>query len=365
MLPFNKLTPGGIFLHQTKKNKEISLYIKIFIDQNKYNSLKKIPSETYLCSKFHVSRETVRRSIQPLKKEGLLYSVKGSGTFFRSIEIQDTEKKQQFSFRIATIVQGQDSPETKEFIAGLKKSLANKNIELKLFFTDNKISHERACLKACIAGYDGIITDGVKASLLNPNLDLYRTIEQKNIRCLFYNNFYTDIRFPHIIIDNIQCAKLLVQKIIDKGHKDIGGIFFVDYYQGTQKYKGFIQTLADNDIAIKDENIKWLLYDNISEPAEFEKVIKKFLKKNTSTAIVCCNYLILKQVQKLSNHERELICFDYSENDWEKENILCSLNPSYEVGKKAGENMCKMLEDSNYKIHDYSYIFQPKIFEPK
>lgn len=346
------------------KNNVVYDYIRVYIDQNKYNSNKKIPSETFLSSKFDVCRGTVRKAIKKLREEDIIYSIKGSGSYFRPVPLIAKVNETKNSFRVAIIIQGQEKYATMNFIRGLKESIKDNNIELKLFFTDNKISNERACLKSCLRGYDGIITDGVKASFLNPNMDLYSMISQKDIRCLFYNNYYSRLDFPSITNDANGCAHILIKKIIDKGHKNIGGIFFCDYLQGLQKYQGYIQTLAENNIEIKDENIKCLFYENISEPKEFERVIKKFLKINTSTALVCCNYMILKLVEKLSKSKIELICFDYSGSDWKEKNILCSLNPSFEVGKKAGTNMVKMLNDSNYKIHDYLYEFEPIIYAP-
>lgn len=339
-------------------------YIKVFIEQNKYNSINKIPSEPYLCKKFNASRETVRSAIKILKDEKIVYSIKGSGTYFKAVTFQDDILDSNCRYRIATIIQGQDKNANKLFIKGIQEEIKDKNIELRIFYTDNKFSNERACLQACVKGFDALIIDGVKASLMNPNLDIYQKIEQKDIKCIFYNNYYPETNFPKIIIDDKKCAHMLVKQIVEEGHKDIAGIFYCDNYQGTEKYRGFIEALNSYKIEIKDENIKWLISDNISEEKEFDRIISQFLKRNKSTAIVCCNFMILKHIQKKTKYPRKLACFDYSGNNWEEEKILCSISPSYEVGKKVGKNILRMLEDSNYKIHDYSYIFKPTIYYP-
>jgi len=340
-------------------------YLLVFIEQNKYNSIKKVPSENYLCTRYKVSRETVRTAINQLKDEGILYSIKGSGTYFKTNEIESQIIDSNCKYRIATIIQGQDKFANDLFIKGLKSEIENKNIELRIFYTDNKFSQERECLLACSKGFDGIIIDGVKASLMNPNLDIYHKIEQKDIRCIFYNNYYPETNFPKIIIDDRGCADLLVHQIVEEGHKDIAGIFYCDNYQGTEKYRGFIHSLKNHNIQIKDENIKWLISDNIDEEKEFQRIINKFLSSNSSSAIICCNFMILKHIQNKIKNQRKLACFDYSREDWEKENILCSLSPSYEVGKKVGKNMVSMLDDNNFKIHDYSYMFKPIIYYPQ
>ena len=50
----------------------------------------------------------------------------------------------------------------------------------------NKFANERRCLQAVVnQGFQGFIVDGVKASLLNPNLDYYQKIYQKRIPVIF------------------------------------------------------------------------------------------------------------------------------------------------------------------------------------
>ncbi len=213
-------------------------YIKVFIEQNKYNSINKIPSEPYLCERFDASRETVRRALDQLKEEHIIFSVKGSGTYFKPVAIQDNIHEQSCKYRIATIIQGQDKLANKLFIKGLQEELHNKDVELRIFYTDNKFSNERACLQACARGFDALIIDGVKASLMNPNLDIYQKLEQKDIRCIFYNNYYPETHFPRIIIDDNKCAHLLVKQIVEEGHKDIAGIFSVITIKGLKNIEG-------------------------------------------------------------------------------------------------------------------------------
>ena len=55
--------------------------------------------------------------------------------------------------------------------------------------TDNKFANERKCLNSITTDYDGVIIDGVKASIMNPNMDCYTRLYQQDIRVIFYNNF--------------------------------------------------------------------------------------------------------------------------------------------------------------------------------
>lgn len=51
------------------------------IDKGEYAEDSKIPSEEELCSMYDISRPTVRQAISELTNSGILYKVKGKGTF--------------------------------------------------------------------------------------------------------------------------------------------------------------------------------------------------------------------------------------------------------------------------------------------
>lgn len=55
--------------------------IKTKILSNKFQSQKRLPSEAELCSEYGVSRATSRQALSELEKEGLIYRLRGKGTF--------------------------------------------------------------------------------------------------------------------------------------------------------------------------------------------------------------------------------------------------------------------------------------------
>ena len=75
------------------------LYQKLYkelkdnIENNTWREGEKIPSEKELCEKFKVSRITVRRSISMLESEGLIKTVRGSGSFAQKAKYDQTLAK--------------------------------------------------------------------------------------------------------------------------------------------------------------------------------------------------------------------------------------------------------------------------------
>lgn len=306
-----------------------------------------------LCRRFTISRQTARRAIDCLCEEKLLYRVKGSGTYIHkgaslssSAQFSDKRKK------VGLIFQGQDRDANATFLKGLKAVLETADADLQVFFTDNRFSGERECL-AHILGqpFDGVIVDGVKASLLNPNLDFYRLMEEKRLPVLFYNNYYQSLSFPKVILNDQRSADGLMKRVMDAGHRRIAGIFLFDNYQSIEKYKGYVHALIRYGGVFSDDAVKWCVSDDMQE-AGFSKEIERFLKRAAQcTAVICCNYMILRSVLdvfgklgKAVPADISVACFDYSNQDWEQTGVTCTVHPGRQMGMEAGRRILHMME---------------------
>jgi GntR family transcriptional regulator of arabinose operon len=359
-----------------KKKKKYELvysYLRTFIDKNKFTLNSKLPSEHFLCSKFSVSRETVRTAIGILVKEGYVYALRGSGTYFDRIKAMGQNfLEEEHEYTIGFIAQGQDTDAVKHIVSGIRDELKYEDVYIKIFMTDNKYSNERKCLEACSSGFDGLIVDGVKANLLDTNLDSYNALYDKNVRVLFYNNFYHQQKFPKVIIDDAKCADELIRRLTDRGHRRIAGIFVYDNYQGIEKYKGYVRSMHTYGGHFDDDMVKWFISDEMLDQKIFKESIGRFIDQvsDHATAVVCCNYMILNLVSehlasrgKTVPDDLSLVGFDYSDDDWNTRGITSSIHPSYRMGQKLGRTMMSMVRDSDYKSRDYSYTFPPTMFD--
>ena len=100
----------------------VYLWVRAYIEENKFSSSTKIPSEHTLCRKLAVSRETVRRALEHLTREGLLRRVKGSGTYINkeaalSWELGGSGGK----LKIGLILQGQDGNANSSLMEGIRR----------------------------------------------------------------------------------------------------------------------------------------------------------------------------------------------------------------------------------------------------
>lgn len=362
---------SGKRAHSSKSDKVYN-WLRAYIDQNKFSANLKLPSENVLCRRLDVSRETVRAAMGRLADESLVTKVKGSGTYInKAVALSRKQGSLTASVKIGLILQGQDANANSGLIDGVKEVLEGTEAELHIFFTDNKFSSERNCLDVVAhQDFDGFIVDGVKASLLNPNLDCYRNIFMKKIPVIFYNNYYKELKYPKVINNDYKCARTLLSLLIKAGHRHIAGIFVYDNYQSIEKFRGYAGALRHMEGGFDDDYVKWCV-SNEAHTDGFYKEVGKFLKGLPKcTAVVCCNYMILQAVLKYMEtagktvpRDYSLVCFDYSGSDWEAAGIACSIHPGYEMGQQVGKRLMRMIQNHDYQDNGYTYLMEPKIFE--
>lgn len=354
------------------KREKVYLWLRTYIDENKFGNHLKLPSENALSSRMEVSRETVRSALGRLENEGLIIKIKGSGTFInKEVALTMDMGKSHGGLKIGLIMQGQDADANSSLIQGIREVLAEDKVDLRIFLTDNKFVNERRCLQTVMhQDFNGFIVDGVKASLLNPNLDCYQQLSNKKIPVIFYNNYYQNFHYPHVVVNDNYCAQRLLSILIRKGHRKIAGIFNYDNYQSIEKFHGMMTAMRRFDVEFQDDYVKWY-FSNDALEAKFPKVLEKFIKGLPQcTSIVCCNYMIYRIVEDLLREngknipdDYSIVCLDYSGKDWEEVQVSGSIHQGKIIGREVAGRLLKMIENKEVQGNIYSCVLSPLICE--
>ncbi len=344
-------------------------YLLHWIKEQSFSNLTKIPSENMLCQKFGVSRYTVRKATDRLKKEGYIKSVRGSGAFVNKASvISDELLSASDSRKVAVVMQGQDRNANSSLLRGLKSVFSGEDIGLQVFFTDNLFLNERKCLEYIQSQpFCGIIVDGVKANLINPNRDCYDRIAEKKIPVVFYNNYYHHLPYPRVIINDKLAADSLMNLLIKNGHRNIAGIFVFDNYQSIEKYNGYISAILKSGIPFHDDFVKWSISSEAHRPKFINEIVRFLKSVPQCSAIVCCNYMLLNYVvsavNKLSKKipkDYSVVCFDYSAQDYKQSGISCSVHPGFKIGVEAAKEMLRCIKFG--VSNNYTKMIDPEIY---
>lgn len=238
-----------------------------------------------------------------------------------------------------------------------------------MFYTDNKLSNERRCLLSCRNGYCGIIVDGVKSSMLNPNLDVYNSFLARKVPVIFYNNYYSEARFPRIVVDDMACADGLMRIFHEKGHRHVGGLFLSDNIQSLKKCYGCTKALLKFDMAFEDDNFRFFNSSDLENVRHLRRDMWSWMRSVPKcTGIICCNIMLYRELIACMNEhglavpaDRSVACFDYSDENYINERITCSVQQGREMGSLAGRRILSMISDPEYQKKDWSLVMEPVI----
>ncbi len=341
----------------------MSEWIKQKIYNNTFKAGEKLISENQLCEKFSISRQTARQAIAVLEKEGLVLKKQGSGTYVNPIF---TETKT-ISKNIGLVTTYLDDYIFPTIISGVEKVLSSNGYNTTLRLTRNKINNEREQLLSLLkSDIDGLIVEGTKSALPNPNLDIYRQFSERGIPVVFINSYYNSLDCNYVIVDDEEGGRLATKHLIEQGHKKITGIFKYDDLQGNLRYKGFLTEMYENNLSVDESTIIWYSTENMEQQFCLENLRTLLHKLNDSTAIVCYNDQIAMKLMQLLSHSHlsvpndlSLVSFDNSTLSQIGTVSLTSVtHPAKELGRLAAESILTMIENPHWEV---KHIYKPEL----
>ena len=181
-------------------------------------------------------------------------------------------------------------------------------------------------------------------------------------------NYYKNLRYPQVVVNDTTCADQLVSLLIQAGHRRIAGIFVYDNYQSIEQFQGTVAAMLKRGVEFQDDYVKWCV-SHEAHDQRFARSIDRFLKGLPQcTAIVCCNYMIYRLVRSVLEAQGKqvpedcsLAYFDYSSADWEEECVTCSVHQGRQIGTLVATRLMMMIQRKDCEDKNYTYVMKPKI----
>ena len=336
---------------QIPKYRALSDLIRKEIADGKYYKGEKLASENELAAKYKMSRQTVRQALGVLESEGALLRQRGSGTYVNEI-IENKNVKSRTIGVITTYITDYIFPSISR---GIEEELSKNAYGFSLGVTKNKVENENKILKLFIENsVDGIIVEGTKSALPNPNLYLYHELEKRGIPYVFFNGYYRELSPVYVITDDRGGGKKAAEYLIKElGHKRIGGIFKSDDIQGHERYAGFTEAIMECGGVLKDDAVIWYTTDDkdfVMSDVNTENIINKL---SDCTAVVCYNDQIAFNLMGLFRKKGIKVPKDISVIGFDNSNIseispikITTLShPKDKLGQKAAQKIINMIEN--------------------
>ncbi len=332
------------------KYQSIADSLRLEIENGVYSDKQLLPTEQLLCQRFQISRQTVRRALSVQEDEGLITRKQGSGSDLR----EQREPEALLNCTVAVVTTYISDYIFPSILRGMEAVLTDNGSAPLLFATQNQVSTERKILQTLLtmSTLDGVLVEGSKTALPNPNLDLYQKLIQRGVRLVFLNGTYPEMSgTPSVLADNYGGGKLLVEYLHRKGHQNIAGIFKNDDIQGTLRYAGYVEALRDLGLPLEDGQIYWY---NTEQRQSFlsegfvDSVLDSFVD---CSAIVCYNdevaIRIVAQLKKRGvkiPEEMAVVSFDNSQYSELAQVRVTSLSHGVQnLGEQAAKLMLRLL----------------------
>ncbi|MCC8115803.1 MAG: GntR family transcriptional regulator [Planctomycetes bacterium] len=330
----------------------------------------RIPTEDDLVRRFAMRRNTIRQAVSELVKQGFLVRVQGSGTFLadRVAEYREKKRATNGTRRIGIVLNQVNSYIFPSVLTGINNTLLERDCHMVIRMTMNHVSIERRVLEEILAGeLSGVLIEPARCSLPQANDDLYRLIEKK-IPCVLIHGSLPGFTFPSVNHDNARAYALLVDHLVEKGHRRIAALMKMDEQTGVERYEGYVRTLIRHGITVDEQRILWYTDEDFPDLFSEQNTYRVLKTIKNCTAVACFNDdLAVHLLSFLEQHgmsvPRDISVVGY-DNLWQSQRYrpVTTINHAKEEFGRISAMAILTLLDNPFA--DVSYRVTPEFLDP-
>lgn len=275
------------------------LYMKILddlirdIETGVYQENDQIPTEFELSETYKVSRITSKRALMELEAKGMIFRIRGKGSFVKKIESETKIKKSILFIYPLTSV---SNTGLGEYTKGILEQLEGSGYQLLI---QNEHYLSEISMEYLLAEYMGVI---YYPKQVIEHLDLLYQLHLNQIPIVIIDKFFNGLPFKFVTADNLRGGEMATTHLIESGHKRIafGNLGNrMNTSSVRDRYLGYLKTLHSHDIT---ENFHFAELGNQSLIEYLDHLIIN-IKKNQVTGIVMENDVLAIQLINQLNQQ--------------------------------------------------------------
>lgn len=327
-----------------------------------------MPTENELASQYAMSRQTVRQTFGELEQEGLLHRVQGKGTYVSqsacSTSAVTSDSSQMTVGVITTYISDYIFP---HIVRGAESALRERGYRMLLASTDNDKNRERETLEAMLnQPVAGLIIEPTRSAEGNPNLDLYLSLDYRQIPYLMINERYAEMNSPCLRVDDQAGGFKATEHLIALGHRRICGLFKTDDRQGVGRLRGFIRAHQTYGIPLEPESVVHFTTEDKTE-RPLLAMAPTLAEESRPTALVCYNDELAVRLMEMIRQaglrvpeDISIVGFDDSTLATATEVKLTTLtHPKAAMGKLAAERLMDWIEGK--PPESIPHVYEPEL----
>lgn len=256
---------GRYLVKRINKNSAIPFYLQVKEEIIKFaknnDSAKALPHHGELAHIFGTSRVTVAKAISELKKEKILNSVKGRGTFLTGEKPYARNHAVIEKKNLITLIfpSGEASP----IFQGCQREAEKNGYQILLKNDASQEDKKRQAFLECERNFLIRYRDGEFGDSLiiyyeggNDNLDIVKDIIKAKKPVVFIDRFPSSLSVDYVGYDNFDLGRRITEEFINMGKRNIAIIGTGKAISSTQEQaNGYMKALEDHEIEFKKENV--------------------------------------------------------------------------------------------------------------
>jgi GntR family transcriptional regulator of arabinose operon len=244
-------------------------------------------------------------------------------------------------------------------LADIQSVLSENGYDTLLFDSQSSFSRERTILQRILASdtIAGVIFEGVRSHIPNPNADLYRKCSNLGIPFVFIHGVNYELgNVISVLDDNYNGAHMLTEYLYRLGHRRIGGIFRIDDMQGAERFKGYSSAMRELGLPLNDTDTYWFYTYTALDTIPNESYFHSYWQdpKNTikdCTAFICYSDIVAANLVHFLQENGYSVPGDYSvvafDNDIAGEHctprITSLAHTGQSIGTLAADTLIRMI----------------------
>ncbi|WP_142433559.1 GntR family transcriptional regulator [Enterococcus mundtii] len=298
-----------------------------------------VPTEKELSQQYNVSRITSKRALTELEQLGLIYRVRGKGSFVKAPKKGVPSRSLSTQKRILFLLPYLSDLSVGDFTQGLNPIMQEHQFEVMmttLDFLETKTAND------LMQEFDGLIYYAFET---DQHLDLLFELSLKDFPVLMLDKKIYELPFPTVLSDNFQGGSLATNQLIEQGHKKIAYLFGdLSHPQSVrQRYLGYLEALNKAELSF---------HTALNDPMATTNELANYIHTHGVTAFVCENDLVaiqamttLKQLGYTIPNDFSVIGFDDIQAAALVDPPLTTIAQDFlQLGELAGKAMIQWLQ---------------------
>ena len=285
------------------KNNSVPFYIQVRealrfqIESGARKALESLPSEDVLCREYKVSRITIKKALDDLKKEGYIVRVKSKGSFV-NLEIPRKEEKRNFKNgkkMFAFVVPDIEDVFISEIYRGIESVATENGYKVLILSSDRDIEGEGRNIEF-------LRESNIAGAIIFPFWGRFNALQVLNLKkrgfpFVLIDRYFRDIQTDAVVVDNFNGAFHATGHLFGLGHRKIAHIMGVECTANEDRFEGYRAALQKAGIPFNPLLVREIQPFETEGSLRFEpdetggyKEMKSLLsRKNKPTAVFAGN----------------------------------------------------------------------------